>query len=72
MLKDSFDIEECMCDCHRSDNYMKHCIPCCITCKKCGKRIKMDFYGQHDCQGTNEKDPIQELIEEAIKNAGKK
>lgn len=41
-------IYECKCDCHSSNGLMKHCTPCCITCRGCGRNIKFEFEKEHE------------------------
>lgn len=46
------DFERCYCDCHIT-NKVKHIIPCCIYCPKCGERIKQAYVESHyrQCDG---------------------
>jgi hypothetical protein len=43
--------DECYCQCH-NDPSIKHCMPCCRTCTKCGRHILEVFYEDHlrDCK----------------------
>ncbi|MDO8669357.1 MAG: hypothetical protein Q7K65_03625 [Candidatus Buchananbacteria bacterium] len=40
------DLDVCDCDCHRFPGMM-HCMPCCNTCPKCGKNIRVFSYDEH-------------------------
>jgi len=41
-------IWECKCNCHSSnDELMKHCIPCCYPCGRCGRNVKRGFGDDH-------------------------
>lgn len=48
-------LDECTCICHRSPG-VKHCVPCCNICPRCGKNIIRGRYQQHlkECLDTKE------------------
>lgn len=58
-----FDVDECDCDCHANPDAIMHMIPCCHTCKYCGKRIAREaFEGhieRHEQDGDEGPDPRQ-------------
>ncbi len=40
----------CRCACHKPGRRVKHVMACCITCGKCGKRIRRGAQS-HPCKG---------------------
>lgn len=47
MHLNSFNFEECNCDCHNENSSMMHCMPCCYECPTCSRNIRKEYYFIH-------------------------
>lgn len=61
-------LEECSCDCHHTG--AMHCIPCCGTCEKCGKNVRIGAEETHAarCSGVKTSTLWDEVVREAQQN----